>query len=100
MVDIVRVQKPFAIGPLLGQLAMYYNISAGMLSELLRTHEQTVLRWYMGYAEPSAGYHRKMSQLLVFFLWMRQEDFEPFPGDAKKRKAAFAKRMREFLAAE
>jgi hypothetical protein len=54
----------------------------------------------MGYAEPSAGYHRKMSQLLVFFLWMRQEDFEPFPGDAKKRKAAFAKRMREFLAAE
>ena len=64
MVEIVREQKPFAIGPLLGQLAMKFNISASMIAELLRVHEQTVLRWYMGYSEPSASIHRKMAQLL------------------------------------
>jgi hypothetical protein len=99
-VNIVREQNPLAVGPLLGQAAMQLNISAGMMGELLGVHEQTVLRWYMGYGKPSAGLYRKMGPLLVFVLWAHQEETPPFTGSAKQRKATFAKRMKEFLAAE
>jgi hypothetical protein len=99
MVEIVREQKPLAIGPLLGQLAMQFNISAGMMSELLKVHEQTILRWYMGYSNPPAAIHRKMGPILAFFLWAVQAQIEPFKGDAKERKALFARLLQNFLKA-
>jgi hypothetical protein len=100
IVRLVHEQKPFAIGPMLGVLAMRFNMSAGMMGQLLGVHEQTVLRWYMADSEPSASAYRKIAPIITFLMWLTQEEIAPFTGGAKKRKSAFAKAMREYLALE
>jgi hypothetical protein len=97
-VQVANEQKPLAIGPLFGQLSMHFNVSASMIAELLKVHEQTILRWYMGRSDPPAGAFRKIAPLLAFLLWMYQESALPLVGNAKKRKREFAQRYKEYEA--
>jgi hypothetical protein len=100
MVEIVRVQKPLATGPLLGELAMHFNLSASMIGELAGVSAQSVMRWYLGYGSPSAGMHRRLAPFLAFLLWAYAAAIPPFQGSARDRKAAFARLMRDYLASE
>jgi hypothetical protein len=90
-------QNPWAIGPLLGALIMHFNIPVSMISELLGMHDQTVFRWCVNQAQPSAAACSKIKDILMILLWMYQEQVPPFTGTLKRKKVNFARCAKDFL---
>ena len=97
MVSTQRENYPMAIGPFLGELAMSYNLSAGLIGEIIGIHEQTVHRWFLARSAPQPYALVKLAKVLCVLCWLRDNNVPAFVGSATQKRNAFAQHAREFL---
>jgi hypothetical protein len=95
-IALAREKNPLSLGPLFGELATYYNMSAGMVASIIKAHEQTVLRWFFGRSEMQPVWIKTSVKLLGLLAWMYAAKKEPLSGSAAEKEKQLAIYFREF----
>lgn len=95
-IKIAREHAPQAFGPMLGELAVHFNISAGMVATITKAHQQTVLRWFFGQSEMSPHWIKASLRLFGVMMWMMATKQPTLEGDVPTRLVKLTRYLREF----
>jgi len=93
---LAREQKPMALGPYLGELAIRANVTAATVADIVGAHEQTVFRWFFGHGDIQPVWGLKSARLLALLAWMHATKRAPLDGTLLERNTQLQHYAREF----